>query len=650
VTPAGRLVAAKRALGSRNDPRPGSSFPAMTIRTVLADRRFRFAAGGLVGMVVLGLLALAMMPWGLFQSQIEARLSDQFGRPVTIQSVERLDTISLTPTVAIHGLRIPQARWAGAGDLVRVDTARLSFPALPLLIGRFRPGTIDVDGAHLVLVRDAQRRKSWSKPDDPAQDGGGGDAIALTSLRVSNSSISYRDAFQDRAFTAKIAADPRRGVTLTGKGVVRGDPVVILARGPAVEGVQSRSWPFRATIRGAALDMTVIGAMDAPLDPSRLTMDVTARADDLKFVDAVIEAGLFGTRPVRLRAHARRDGATWKVTSLSGLIGRSDIAGYVTVRKSDGRTRLDGSVVSNRLDFDDFASRAGAAKAAAKRQQIGPRLVPDTRINIGRITRTDGTIAFTARQLISSAPSSLRAMRGTVAIDHQLMTVSGFRLDLDRGAITGSMRVDQRGGRKEPLVGIDLSLSGSSIGTLAGGDGEVDGRVDGRARLTGIGSTIREVVGASNGAIGLVARDGVLPAKIASFLGFDAARGLLTDGDEVATLRCAVVRLAVRRGVGTTDPFVIDTTRSQSNGHGTISFPSERIAITVTGAPKAKSILRLPGSLTIGGSIKSPDVTLAPGTKSIGNIFKAIGQSISGDQGRRATDADCAGLAKRALG
>jgi uncharacterized protein involved in outer membrane biogenesis len=211
------------------------------------------------------------------------------------------------------------------------------------------------------------------------------------------------------------------------------------------------------------------------------------------------------------------------------------------------------------------------------------------------------------------------------------------------------MRVDQRGAREEPLVRIDLTMRGSSIATLAGGDGEVDGRVDGRVKLTGTGSTIREVVGASDGTIGLVARDGVLPAKIASFLGLDLGRGLFTDKDTRSTLRCAIVRLSMRRGVGTTDPFLIDTTRSQANGAGTISFPSEQMAIRVTGAPKEKSVLRLPGSLTIGGSIKAPDVGLAPGTKSVGTIFPALGRPPPGTQGPRATDADCSGLAARAL-
>jgi hypothetical protein len=35
--------------------------------------------------------------------------------------------------------------------------------------------------------------------------------------------------------------------------------------------------------------------------------------------------------------------------------------------------------------------------------------------------------------------------------------------------------------------------------------------------------------------------------------------------------------------------------------------------------------------------------------KSVGNIFKAIGRAISGDNGPRATDADCGALAARAL-
>jgi len=462
--------------------------------------------------------------------------------------------------------------------------------------------------------------------------------------------VLYRDAFQDRSFAVRISADAATGVTIRGTGMVRGEPVTIAAHGPAIEQAGGKPWPFRAGIDGAALTMAVKGVADAPLDFHHMTLDVTARADDLKFVDAIIEAGLFGTMPVQLAAHARRDGTQWKVGSITGRIGSSDIAGHVDVDKVDGRTKLKGEVTSNALDFDDFASRAGAAAAAAKRQQIGPRIVPDTRINLRKITHTDGTIAFTARHLVGHGHSALAAMRGTLTIDHQLMTVSPFTLQLTRGAITGSIRVDQHDGRPVPLMTLDLAMRGSSIAALAGGGGEVDGRVDGRARLTGTGSTIREAVGASSGTIGVVAHDGTLPAKVASQLGFDVVRGLFGSGDQPAGLRCVALRLAVRGGVGTADTFLIDTTASQAIGHGTISFPSEALRLSLAGTPKANVIIKLPGAILVGGTIREPHVGVTPGAKSVGNIFKAIGRAITGNNGPRATDADCGALAARALG
>lgn len=621
----------------------------MNPRTVFADRRLHVAAGGIAALLALGLIILAMMPWGSFKSAIEHGLSDRFGRPVTIGSARRLDSFSLTPTIEIRDLRIPQAVWAGSGDLARIERTRIRFSAFQLLIGRFRPGMLDIDGAHLLLVRDAERRENWVKPGDDKPGGGEGSPLALKGLRIARSTILYRDAFQDRSFALRIGADPATGVTISGDGKVRGEPVTITAHGPAIEGAAGKPWPFEARIDGAALTMKVKGLADTPLDFHHMTLDIAARADDLKFVDAMIEAGLFGTRPVTLSGHVRRDGTHWVVTAVKGMIGRSDIAGQVVVDKVDGRTKIKGSVASNALDFGDFVSREGAAQAQALQRQIGPRLVPDTRINLRRISHSDGVIDFSARRLVGQG-SALTSMRGTLSIDHQLLIVSPFTLQLTRGAITGSMRVDQHDGRAVPLVTIDLALAGSDIPALAGGGGEVSGRVDGRAKLTGSGSTIREAVGASDGSVGLVARDGSLPAKVASELGFDALRSLFGEEDDRAGLRCVVLRLAVRKGVGTVDPLLIDTSASQSTGKGTISFPSEALALRLTGAPKRNALVRLPGAIDVRGTIREPQVAVTPGTKSFGNILKALGRAITGDQGPTASDADCAGLAKRALG
>src|SRR3546814_1422558 len=119
--------------------------------------------------------------------------------------------------------------------------------------------------------------------------------------------------------------------------------------------------------------------------------------------------------------------------------------------------------------------------------------------------------------------------------------------------------------------------------------------------------------------MGLVATQGVLPARIASLLGCDVARGLTTDEDERAALRYAVIRLDVKQGTGTLDAMVIDTTRAQSRGSGTVAFPSEALAIRITGAPKEKSVLRLPGAIIASGTIRDPQIETQKGTKSLGD-------------------------------
>lgn len=619
----------------------------MSFRSLIADRRAHWIAGGVVIVMALLLAALAAFPWGVLRETAARRASEQIGRPVTIGRIERLDGLSFTPTIAIHDLSVPQAAWVGKGELARITTARVRFSAWAMLVGRFAPQSIEIEGLRLTMVRDAQRRENWRK--DGARGGGGDSPLRLDHLVLRDVRVTYRDAFQQRSFDLTLSSDAG-GFRVGGAGVVRGQPVSVTAHGPMVA-TTGKPWPFGATIDGPALAMRATGAMDAPLDLRHLTIDVKARADDLKMIDAIIEAGLIGTQPVSLTAHARHDGHDWNVTSVAGMIGQSDIAGHVIVRKVDGRTKLDGAIDAERLRFDDFASDAGLARAQALRRAEGPKLVPNLRINIRKITHTDGTIAFTVQHLIDNGGArAFTALRGQITLDHQVLTVDPLSFTMTRGTMNGSLRVDQRGGRDVPLVTIDMAIRDSSLGTIAGtAGGEVDGRFDARARLAGIGSTIREAVGHSDGMLGVMARDGRLPAKIASMIGLDAGRSFFTHGDEEAGLRCVALRLDVRGGVGRADPFVIDTTRSRSDGTGTITFPSEALAFDLEGHPKDRIVLRLPGSLHIGGTIKQPDAVVPPHVKSVGNIFKAIGRAIRGDQGPLATDADCAVLARRVL-
>ncbi|RXD03307.1 AsmA family protein [Sphingomonas sp. UV9] len=604
---------------------------------------------GIVVAVVLAvaLVTLAAFPWGSLKGVIERQLTARFGRPVTIGGIERVDAFGFNPTIRITDVRIPQADWAGKGDFVRLREAEATFSSLALLKGAFGPRDVKASGLHLVLVRDRNGRTNWERPGKPK---GGGSSTDLDGLTISDSVVEYRDDKQDRFVTARFVSDPVHGIRANGSGTIRGAAVRIAVTGPSIERFQGKPWPFTASIEGEKLSVSAKGQMDRPLDTDAMDLDVTARATDLKLIDAVIEAGLFRTQPVSFSAHVRHDQPKWTVTQLKGVVGRSDFAGHVTVDKQAGRSKVDGEIVSRQFDFGDLASDEGKAQGAALERRIGPRLVPNTRIDIGKIDTTDARMAFRIGRIVSGKGASpILSAKGVLAIDRQLLTLNQLVARLPHGVVTGQVTVDQRGDRKTPTVAIDLRLRGIGVQAVEARGGNFSGNLSARVRLKGPGETIRAAVGNANGTVGFVARDGELPQGIAAALGFDAARALLAKDGERAGLRCVVLKLDVTGGRGRVDPMIVDTTASQLRGQGSVVFPGETLDIRLTGAPKQHALLQLPGSAYLTGTIEQPAVTIPPETKSVGNIFKAIGRAISGKQGPVAGDADCAGLAARVL-
>lgn len=595
---------------------------------------------------LIALLVIAAFPFGLLKGIVADRLSKRFGRPVTIAAMRRVDAVGFTPTIAIIGVTIPQAPWAGRGDFLRMREARVSFPVWPLLTGTFRPRDIQVSGLQLALVRDANGRTNWARPGEPETGGSSGD---LKGLIVRDSVIHYRDAKRQRQAKVAFTSDSQ-GLRARGDGLIRGTPVRIALSGGSVAQPTPGPWPFTATIEGTALRMRASGRMDRPLDTDAMTMRVDARADDLRLIDAVIEAGLFGTQPVAIVAQVRHDAPRWIVTGLKGTIGASDVSGRITVDKQDGRTRLDGAIASDRLDFNDLSSDEGLAKGAARERAIGPRVVPATRIDLSNIDKTDGRIAVRVARVFSrGGETSVTGVQGVLTLDRQRLRIAPLTIRLAGGTARGAVTVEQRGGASSPTLNVDLRLTGTRVEALAGAGGAFTGRIAARAVLTGRGETIRAAIGRSSGRIGFVVRDGALPARYAAALGFDAGRALLADSDDTASLRCMVLGLAVKDGRGEAAPLVVDTSASQLRGTGTVHFPAERIDFRLTGAPKGRSLLRLPGSAFMTGTLSDPVLTVPPTVKSAGNVLKAIGRAITGRQGPSATDADCAGLAARAL-
>ncbi|PZO92107.1 MAG: AsmA family protein [Sphingomonas sanxanigenens] len=602
-----------------------------------------WSVGGIMLILLAALLAAALAPIGWLKPRVEKALSDSIGAPASIGAIERIDHFTLTPRIAIHDLAIAQPGWAGPGKLIEARTITIRLPLPPLIDRRVEPSEIAVDGLALNLIRDAGGRENWRRERKPEAEPG--QPLRLETVRISNAAISYVDAKRNRRFNAQARFD-RRGFLLGGTGAVLGAPVRIGVAGAPIGGGPAAPWPFAATIKGEALSMRASGVMDAPFDAAHMTVHVAASGQDLKYLDAIIEAGLPGTQPVTLSADARHDGRDWTVTHLAGTVGLSDLRGEVTVRKRDGRSIIEGRATSQRFDFDDLANARSRAIGAARRRKLGPRLIPDTAIDLKHMMHTDGHIDVSVARLLWAQPTPFVSLKTRIALDHGLLTVAPLTLTMPRGRLVGRMTVDQR--RSDPpVMRLDLAMRGATLASLAG-ESDFSGELEARARLTGRGRRLRAAIGDSSGMVAITARDGELPARLASFIGMDIARGLIVSKDKVAGLRCLILRLDVANGLGRLNPLIIDTTRSQATISGTISLATEKLDGSAIGAPKKKSPLRYDKPLPFGGTIKNP-VAFPPRVKKEKMLLRLLGKAIAGGQSPLATDADCNGLIARAL-
>jgi AsmA family protein len=607
-------------------------------------RLLLIVSAAIVAAVVIG---VAAFPWGMLKGFAEQRLSGTLGRPVTIGALEREDHFSFHPVLLLRDIRVPQAAWAGGEDLARIGTLRLRLAALPLLWGDTRIEAAELAQARFVFVRDARGRKSWLRDGATEKKGDGGSRPSLAVLTVRDTRLLYRDAKRARSADVAVTADARSGVTLRGAGLVRGHPVTIVAQGGVIStATAAQAWPFRAVVEGKDVGMTMQGRMDRPLDFNHLAAHATAHGTDLRLVDVLIAAGLPGTQPVKLEADVRRDTPDWTVERLRGTIGRSDIAGHATIRKRDGRTRIDGALSANRFDFADLASNEGRRKAAADKARTGPRLLPNSAIDLKHVAYTDGTLKLDARQLLLPGSEPFRSLHGTLTVDHSRLTLQPLRLGLAHGQADGRFAVDQRSGA--PVMDLALQISGGRLSDLFAEAG-IDAPMTGRIRLHGPGRTLRAAIARSNGMVTLVARDGTIPARTASLLGLDVGRGVTAGKEAQAGLRCLIARFDVRGGIARPDPVVIDTSRAQTRASGVIRLADERLALSVRGAPKRAGLLRFDDAIAVTGTIRQPQIHVPQAAKSVGGVLKMFGKAITGGQQPLAGDADCGALAAQAM-
>jgi len=255
----------------------------------------------------------------------------------------------------------------------------------------------------------------------------------------------------------------------------------------------------------------------------------------------------------------------------------------------------------------------GAKPGAAKPDG---RVLPNMPLDISRLAAMDADVTFTGKKVISqNLPLDDFLLK--VKLNNRLLKIQPVKFGTARGEIAGNMTINAR---KEPVrIDGDFKFRKLSLRLLfqplekALDTAPSEGFIGGTAQLKGTGKSLREMLGNSNGTIGLGMEGGQLSNLIVEILGLDVAEslGFLFSGDKPVPIRCVIAHFDVTKGVARSKALVIDTTDSAVHGEGTINLKNETLDLRLETAPKDPSILSLRTPITIGGTLGKPAVGIA---------------------------------------
>ena len=302
---------------------------------------------GLAFVLVLGALDRGMLD-GMFARMLSAR----FHRQIRFDGLQtRL--LSADPGLTVQGVTIDNPARLHGGHLAEVRWLHLSVDRGALWHGSFRLRTIAARGVSLHLVRFGPMDNNWTFSSSP----GSGPAFeplrGVSSLSITDSRIDMRD-YGRQLQIAGVFGQDATGVLpfhLAGKGTLAGYPVsAALRSGPLHGSAVGRPWPFTAGIVDGATTADAHGTSGDAFEVDAFDLVIAVKGPNLADLGYLFRLIVPNSPPYRLRAHGWSDGTLFAFTNLSGVVGHSDVRGWISSDHSQARRRIRAAFVSRRLD------------------------------------------------------------------------------------------------------------------------------------------------------------------------------------------------------------------------------------------------------------------------------------------------------------
>jgi uncharacterized protein involved in outer membrane biogenesis len=617
----------------------------------------------LIALIVAVVVIAMNVDYNEYKPQIQAEAKKATGRDLVIEGDLKLNIFTLSPGLAVNGVRFQNAKWGSRPDMAKIDRFEAVVSIMPLLSGAIEVRRIVLEGADILIeknkagqgnyefsVGDKKTEKAVKKAttDKPAAKSGGDMDVVIQAVTIKKAKLTYKDYNAPKPL--EVAIDE-----FTVKGQGKSDPLEILLKGgfnkaafsakdtlgsPAELMKPTKPWPINLTMEAGGATIKVNGAIANPQKASGINIALSVEGDDLSKMSELAQGPVPPLGPYSVSARVAGDvDKSIAISALKAKVGSSSLAGKLNV-VLPGRPRVAGSFLSDKLDLADFVKGGGSgggsggsgggAGGAAKGQFV----IPDTPLPVDGLKAADADLDFDIKELVA-APSKVEDIKITLRLNNGDLKVTPVTMKLAGGDINAGLHLNAA--TAVPSLTTNLSVKKMSLSQLASQMGQkdlMDGDIDIAMNMAGSGKTPHQIASVLNGAFSLEMGKGKIKTEtLEQTMG--QALTMLTKvvaGNKpiYTVINCGVKKLEIKNGLSTSKAMVFDSDWLALLGSGTVDLKTEKIDYAVN--PDIKIAGPSAGvPLKIHGTLAKPDYTLdalAVAGKAIGMVGKVGGGAL----------------------
>ena len=499
------------------------------------------------------------------KEQIQDYVTVQTGRHFWIDGSLEL-SYSLHPAMTVEGMRLGNAAWAEAADMLHLDRLRVSVELWSLLSNQIVFDFIELDGLAITFEENEQGDVNWelfpsqvNKAENKAPKSGL--PVRIDRLLLNGMHLHHQAPNRLEALNAFLTSLPKQ-FNACGNVELGRDSVLL------------HNFEFDL----GAIQARMNGSVDASSGPTSVQLSASIDLPSLSKFDGLMDRD-FPDIPVTVNTSITGRGRQITVELMQAKLGSSDLSGTINLNLS-ARPFIDGRLRSNFLDVTWLTKSRKSEKNLSK---PAARVFPDKAIPPIDFWGLNMHFNLSAERLKLDF-KELSGVKLDLSLHDNYLHIDAFEFGGPLGErVSGKLAVDATA----DMTGLDFKMRGNQLrlklATAENQDVSTFPQTDLGIELHGKGVTYHELAHSLNGQIRIVQGKGLIANAGLELLFSDFLTELYdtlnpyAQPTEYTELECSVINAEIKSGEILISPLIFHTEQVTILSEGNINLSTEQI-------------------------------------------------------------------------